>query len=130
MIISPFTARDLVGEDDALITYDLIEKDDFGNRKIPSTEEELKEFKNRLYNNPAFEKGIYVKNDKTGKITDFGMLIRLVDGIPEEPISKEIAYIAKGYKDLNILLQGVPVIYREINRYMRNDLSFLFPWCC
>lgn len=126
LIVSPLTAKDIIGEDDVLITYDLIEKDKYNKRIIPRTEEKLKEFQTRLFNNPAFEKGIYVKDKKTGIITDFGIMLRLVEGKNHDLISREIKNISNGY-NLKIILQGVPIVYREINQYMQNDLKTFFP---
>lgn len=128
LIVSPLTMQDLIGEDNTLISYDLIETDDYGNRIIPETDEELAVFEDRLRNNPAFEGGIYVQDEKTGKITDFGIMVRLIDVPDYDPIVIEIQDIASGYKnDLDITLQGVPVVYHEINEYMKGDLKRFLP---
>ena len=126
LIISPLSAKDLVGENDTLSTFDLIEHDDLGRRIIPQTEEEIAEFKSRLTNNPMFERGIYARDPETGHITDFGIMLRLVDRLNEE-ITDEIHGIVSGYSDINIIMQGVPVIYREVNRYMQHDLRTFLP---
>ncbi|MGE4519678.1 MAG: RND family transporter [Desulfobacteraceae bacterium] len=127
LIVSPYTIRDIKGENDYLITFDLIEKDVYGKRIIPETDDEIKSFQDKLTNNPAFEKGIYCKNPDTGKITDFGIMLRLKDSFVYDPIVNEINDISKGYKQLNIVVQGIPVIYEKINEYMKRDLSRFLP---
>ncbi len=127
IILSPFTMKDLLGKDDTLYIRDIVQKDETGNRKIPQTPQEMAEFKKRLTNNPAFEKGIYVKNAK-GIITDFGILARLVDQPEYDPLVKEIAEITRSYeKYMTIVLQGVPVTHHVINDYMKTDLEQFLP---
>ncbi len=83
--------------------------------------------KKRLTNNPAFEKGIYVK-DVNGTITDFGILLRLIDQPVYDPLVKEIGSITSFYqKDITIILQGMPVTHHEINEYMKTDLERFLP---
>lgn len=127
LIISPFTMKDLHGEKDTLYVRDIVEKDETGKRKIPQTPQEIAEFKKRLTNNPAFERGIYVKNDN-GVITDFGIMVRLVDQPVYDPLVKEITSIVSLYqKDVSIILQGMPVTHHEINDYMKTDLERFLP---
>jgi predicted RND superfamily exporter protein len=128
LIVSPYEVEDLRGENNTLISYDLIERDDYYKRIIPETDEEIAAFRSKLENNPAFEKGIYYKNRETGKITDFGIMVRLRDSFVYDPIVKEMHQIAAGYQDeIKITLQGIPVIYQEINEYMKNDLKRFLP---
>lgn len=128
LIVSPYEMQDLKGEDDTLISYDLIERDDYNKRIIPASDEEIAAFRAKLENNPAFEKGIYFKNKETGEITDFGIMVRLIDSVPYDSIVKEMEQIAFGYEgELKIILQGIPVVYQEINQYMRNDLKRFLP---
>lgn len=126
IVISPLTVSDLVGKDNTLINYNLIEKNDFDERIIPETEEELALFEKRLRNNPAFQKGIY-QADKSGKITDFGVMVRLVDSSIYDPIVDEFFDISSSYNDKNMktILQGIPVIYRQVNTDMKHDVSIL-----
>lgn len=127
IILSPFTMKDLLGKDDTLYVRDIVEKDEFGKRKIPQTAQEIIEFKNRLTNNPAFERGIYLKNDK-GIITDFGVMIRLVDQPIYDPLVQEIARITHGYDQyMTIILQGVPFTHHVINDYLKTDLERFLP---
>ncbi|MGQ9843829.1 MAG: efflux RND transporter permease subunit, partial [Spirochaetota bacterium] len=127
IILSPFTMKDLLGKDDTLYVRDIVEKDQFGKRKIPQTSQEIIEFKKRLTNNPAFERGIYVKNDK-GTITDFGVMIRLMDQPIYDPLVQEIAQITHGYEQyMTIILQGVPFTHHVINDYMKTDLERFLP---
>ena len=127
LIISPFTMKDLHGQNDTLYVRDIVEKDETGKRKIPQTAEEIAAFKKRLTNNPAFEKGIYVK-DAHGTITDFGILLRLVDQPQYDPLVKEILDIISYYQGAaDIVIQGVPVTHHEINEYMKTDLERFLP---
>ncbi|HOM11503.1 MAG TPA: efflux RND transporter permease subunit [Spirochaetota bacterium] len=127
LIISPFTMKDLRGQNDTLYVRDIVEKDETGKRKVPQTAEEIAEFKKRLTNNPAFEKGIYVK-DAQGTITDFGILLRLVDQPQYDPLVKEILDIISYYQGAaDIVIQGVPVTHHEINEYMKRDLERFIP---
>ena len=127
LIISPFTMKDLMGKNDTLYVRDIVEKDQTGKRKIPQTALEISEFKKRLTNNPAFERGIYVKDAK-GTITDFGILLRLVDQPVYDPLVKEITSIISLYQnDVTIILQGMPVTHHEINDYMKTDLERFLP---
>jgi len=126
-ILSPFTAEDIKGEDDALVTFSLIKKDDFNKRILPEDFAEIEDFRKRLLNNPAYANGLYVKNAVTGKITDLCMLIRLKD-IPEyAAVVEEIRETAEYHSDLDIIVQGLPVINHEINSYMRDDLELFVP---
>ncbi|MCP4133636.1 MAG: MMPL family transporter [bacterium] len=127
VIISPFSMKDLVGEDETLTTYELVEDDDYGKRKVPATQEEIQQFKERLTNNPMFEKGIYARDLKTKKITDFGIMIRLNDSFIYDPIAAEMEEIGNSYAGLNIVQQGIPVMYRAINNYMKRDLIKFIP---
>ena len=54
-LLTPFTAKDISGDNDTLETYDLIDTDDQGNRIIPRTKEEIVAFRERLTRNPAYE---------------------------------------------------------------------------
>jgi len=125
-IVSPFTAKDITGEDDMLATIDLIEKGGNGLRIIPKTDQEIQEFISRMKRNPAFEKGIY-STDAKGNITDLGLIIRFKDMSDSDAIAREILEIAGSYKELNIIPQGQPIIYIWINNFMQNDLFMLVP---
>ena len=96
LIISPFTIKDLVGKNDSLTTFDIIEKDKSGKRIVPKTAEEIELLKKRLNNNAAFEGGIYVTDKKTGKITDFGIMMRLKESFVYDPIVVEMHGVAAG----------------------------------
>jgi hypothetical protein len=126
-IISPFTVRDLKGENDILRSYHLIPRDLRDNRIIPHTEEEIEQFRKRMTHNPSFENGIYVKDPETGKITDFSVVIRIYDDAKEDPIALAVQEIADSYSDIDIAIQGIPIFYKKINDYMRNDLITFTP---
>ncbi len=126
LIVSPFTVKDLVGKDDTLTAFDLIEEDNNKKRIIPTTVEDISLFKKRLYNNPAFAGGIYVKN-AAGDITDFGLMIRLKESFIYDPIIYEVEEIAKSYQNRNLVIQGLPVTYKFVNNYMESDLKIFLP---
>jgi len=125
-IISPLTAKDITGEDDALETIELIETDSDGNRILPRTGEEFQTLIEKLRRNPVFEQGIYV-TDAKGDITDLGIVIRFKDMSNSDPISREILEIVNSHETLNIVSQGQPLVYIWINDYMQRDLSRLIP---
>jgi len=127
LIVSPLTAEDVRGENDTLLTYSLIEKDENDNRKIPTTKEELSLFKKRLLNNPAYEKGIYARDKKTGKITDFAMILRLTSDELDYDIPDEMQAIGNSYPRLKAVIQGIPYINTTMNHYMQNDLKTFLP---
>ncbi|MFZ2632528.1 MAG: efflux RND transporter permease subunit [Desulfosalsimonadaceae bacterium] len=125
-IVSPFTIKDITGEDDMLETIDLIDKDANGHRIIPKTDQEINEFISRMKRNPAFEKGIYA-TDAKGNITDLGIVIRFTDMSDSDAIAREILEIVNSQKELTIIPQGQPIIYIWINNFMQKDLFMLVP---
>ncbi len=126
-IISPLTAKDISGKDDTLSTYDLIETDEMGNRIIPKTMEDFKAFKERLSKNPVFEKSLYVKDPANGKITDFGLLVKFKNLSYTEDIANRVWDIAVSYQHLSITAQGIPIVKRFINDYIKQDLLQFLP---
>nr|MCU0598577.1 MMPL family transporter [Desulfobacterales bacterium] len=125
-IISPFTVKDITGEEDMLTTIDLIETDADGKRLLPKNSEDFQAYLNKLRRNPLFEKGIYA-TDASGNITDLGFIIRFRDMSDSDAISREILEIVNSYKELTIIPQGQPIIYIWINNYMQQDLIKLVP---
>lgn len=126
-IISPLTMKDLSGKDDTLAAYDLVPADASGRRIIPASADDMKHFEAKLRRNPAFRTGIY--SEKDGKITDFGILVRLAGRNDDDAITREIWSIAQHYnKDgMKITAQGSPVLYKQITDYMQRDLRFFVP---
>ncbi|MBC2714400.1 MAG: MMPL family transporter [Desulfobacteraceae bacterium] len=122
-IISPFTAKDISGENDTLEAYDLIETDTNSRRIIPQTPEAIQAFKQRLEKNPAFKKGIYAVAPKTGEITDFGVIIKFNGTLPRELIVCEIIDMINYYKELKITASGVPYVVKYFNDYIRKDIT-------
>jgi hypothetical protein len=125
-IISPFTVKDITGEEDMLTTIDLIETDADGKRILPKTGGDFHAYIDKLRRNPLFEKGIYA-TDASGNITDLGFIIRFRDMSDSDAISREILEIVNSYKELTIIPQGQPIIYIWINNYMQQDLIKLVP---
>ena len=121
-LLSPLTAEDISGKDDMLETYDLIETDPYGQRNIPKTKQEIKTFKNRLTKNPAYKNRLYAADPKTGKITDFAVLIKFAGTLPREEISCAIISIVKVYPELGIFISGVPFVAKNFNDYIQKDL--------
>lgn len=127
-ILSPFTSKDITGENDTLDTYDLISKDENDRRILPQTPEEFKTFRARLTRNPAFENGIYSRDPKTGKITDFGIIVKFINVKDQDAISKELLEIIQSYDTLKIVSQGAPVVNIYFNNYLRQDLFSFLPF--
>ncbi len=122
-IVSPLTAEDITGENDTLETYNLLEKDDSGRRILPSTEQEIDIFRQRLKRNPSFEKGLYSIDTRTGEITDFCVVIKFINLDDQDPAIREITEVIDSYRgDLTIISSGVPVVNMWMNDYMHADL--------
>ncbi len=121
-IFSPLSAKDISGENDTLETYDLIEKDENGYRIIPKTKEEIDAFKQRLTKNPAYSNRLYATDAQTGKITDFGVLIKFAGTLPREEIICAIISVINAYPELEIFIAGVPYVAKNFNEYMQKDL--------
>ncbi len=126
-IISPITAKDISGVDDTLQTQHLIEVDHKGQRILPVTDADFMAFKQKLVKNPAFRNALYATSPESGQITDFGVLVRLININKDDEITKEIWDIANSYKELSIIVQGVPVINKFMNDYMKKDLFNFLP---
>lgn len=88
-ILSPFTMKDIVGEDDMLETIELVKSDRNGHRILPKTDSEFQSFIHNLRRNPVFEKGIFATDD-AGNITDLGVIVRFQDISNSDPIAREI----------------------------------------
>jgi len=122
-IVSPLTAEDIKGENDTLETYNLVEKDDSGRHILPSSPKEIEEFRQRLERNPSFEKGLYSRDDQTGEITDFCVLIKFINLDDQDPAIREMMEVTNSYLgDLDITSSGVPVVNMWMNDYMHSDL--------
>ncbi len=122
-ILSPLTVDDISGTEDALIAEPLIPEDENGKRIIPKTREQIADFKRRLEKNPAFRQGIYAVDKKTGRITDFAVLIKFTDSSIREKVVAEFLRITRSYPDLNIIVSGVPFVNHSFNEYMKADLA-------
>ncbi|MFW5771471.1 MAG: efflux RND transporter permease subunit, partial [Spirochaetota bacterium] len=126
-IISPLTMKDIVGEDDTLRAINLIPLDENGVRQIPKTREEIETFKENLTRNPAFDRGLYYRDNETGEITDFCLLVRFINVRDQDDITEELWNLTKSYHTLNITVQGIPIINHQINEYMQHDLETHLP---
>ena len=120
-LLTPFTAKDISGDNDTLETYDLIDTDDQGNRIIPRTKEEIAAFRERLTRNPAYENRLYAV-DSSGHITDFAMLIKFKGTLPREEIICAIISIIDTYPELEIYISGVPYVAKNFNDYIKKDI--------
>jgi len=122
-IVSPLTAQDIKGENDTLETYDLIEKDDSGRRILPRSPEEIDTFRKRLERNPTFEKGLYSRDEKTGEITDFCVVVKFINLDDQDPVVREMTEVIDSHRDdLDIISSGVPVVNMQMNEYMHADM--------
>ena len=126
-IISPFTAKDIKGENDALEIYDLIDRDDAGNRMVPETPEEIRTFRDRLFRNPVFEDVLYSGNRNTGDISDFGILLKFRDLEDRDPATRDILEIIGSHTGLHVVFTGMPVVYVRAVDYIHMDHMILVP---
>jgi predicted RND superfamily exporter protein len=126
-IISPLTAKDITGKDDVLEIFDLVDVSDDGKRILPSTTEEMDTFRQRLERNPAFEMGLYTRDRETGDITDFGIIIKIVNIEDQDPIARELFETIKSHHDLTMVTTGIPIVNIWAIDYMHNDLYVLVP---
>ncbi len=126
-IISPLTMQDISGENDSLVTFDIIEKDSSGNRVLPSTEKDFQWLKNILLKTPSFEKQLFSKN-QNGEITDFAVLVTLDTGGAHDNIADEIWELAVSQSKMNVIIQGMPIVNKELNDSMYKDMkTFMMP---
>ncbi|MEA2014391.1 MAG: efflux RND transporter permease subunit, partial [Thermodesulfobacteriota bacterium] len=122
-VVSPLTAEDIKGENDTLETYYLVKKDERGRRILPSSKQEINTFRQRLERNPAFDKGLYSRDNKTAKITDFCIVIKFINLDDQDPVIREMTEVTDSYRgSLVIVSSGVPVVNMWINNYMHSDL--------
>ena len=122
-VVSPLTAEDITGENDTLETYKLIETDDSRRRILPSSPEEIEEFRRRLERNPSFERGLYSRDAQTGEITDFCVVIKFINLDDQDPAIRELTEVTDSYcDDFTIISSGVPVVNMWMNDYMHADL--------
>ncbi len=126
-IISPFTIRDISGDNDTLKAFDLVDSDENSCRIIPRSSEEIDAFRKRLMLNPVYRQLIYATAPSTGEITDFGVLIKFVGTLDQEAIVTEINRIADSHTELNIIVSGVPYINKKFNDYIKMDLKKSVP---
>ncbi|MFH2065121.1 MAG: MMPL family transporter [Pseudomonadota bacterium] len=126
-IISPFTTKDITGQDDTLETTDLIPKDDDGKRILPVDEADFSEFRKKLTRNPSYENGIYTRDPQTGKISDFGVIVKFINLKDQDPISREMLELIKSHEELIIVPQGAPVSNIYFNNYLRRDMGKFLP---
>ena len=128
--LCPFTMKDISGKDDTLTPYDLMPKNKQGQRILPKTKKEFAQFEEKLRHNPAFEHGLYVRDTKTKKVTDFGVMVRLIDVSDHNLIARELWEVSQSYNhatSIHILAQGAPIMYKQITDYMQSDLMFFVP---
>ncbi len=126
-IISPLTIKDIKGENDVLQTYDLVETDENGKRRIPQSPQEIDLFKQRLERNPAFELILYARDPDTHAISDFGVLIKFINIEDRDPISRELMEIIDSQTGLNIVYSGMPIVYVWAVDFIRLDSITLVP---
>lgn len=125
-IISPVTAKDISGENDALESLDIIDRDEEGKRILPRSEQDMAVLQKRLKKNPAFNRALYSADPKTGNITDFCVLVNLKSK-KEDVISNEIINICDSYTSIELTVHGYPVVYKVMNDYMQKDLKTFLP---
>jgi len=126
-IISPITSKDISGENDTITAIEFIKEDDDGKRNLPDSVDDFLEFKKNLQKNPVYERAIYSVDPDTGKITDFGFIIKLKNVKSVDKISSKIWDITTCNKILTVTPQGLPIVHNHLNEYMRRDLRKSLP---
>ncbi len=127
-IISPFTSKDISGENDTLETYDLIPRDGEGKRILPAQKADFDALRKKLERNPAFEKGIYSREPKTGEIRDLGVIIKFINLKDQDPISREMLELVQSHDELTIVPQGAPIVNIWFNNYLQRDIGKFMPY--
>ncbi|MBN1495405.1 MAG: MMPL family transporter [Spirochaetes bacterium] len=128
VIMSPLTAQDISGRDDALAAVDLVEKDDEGKRILPKSDGDFAAFEKKLRHNPSFRAALYAEDPATGRITDFGLHLRLKDTRDLGEISDEIWRILESHHgELSVTPHGIPIVNKFMNDYMMKDLKTFLP---
>jgi len=125
-VITPLTALDISGKNDTLQSVNLIDKDENGRRIVPSDVKSFAVFQERLRKNPAFKTALFTE-DKNGNITDFALVVKFANIRNHDNITRESWKIIKSYSTINSVIQGVPVINKYLNDYMRYDLRNFLP---
>jgi hypothetical protein len=87
-------------------------------------------YRDRLRLNPAMKQLVYAVDAKSGKITDFGTIVKFTGTKDQEAIVSEILRIAEYHGSLNITFAGVPYVNKHFNEYLRADLRRNIPWYC
>ncbi|MBN2159356.1 MAG: MMPL family transporter [Spirochaetes bacterium] len=128
VILSPLTAKDISGKDDTLSAVDLVEKDDDDRRILPKSDKDFAAFEKKLRHNPSFKAALYAEDPATGKITGFGLHLRLKDTKDMGEISDEIWRLLKSYDgQLSVTPHGIPIVTKFMNDYMMHDLKTFLP---
>jgi hypothetical protein len=126
-IISPLTTKDIKGENDTLESYDLVDSDRDGRRIMPSTQEAIDLFRQRLERNPAFELVLYTRDPETRAITDFGLMIKFINIEDRDPITRDLMEITDTQDSLKIVYTGMPIVYVWAVNFIRLDSIILVP---
>jgi hypothetical protein len=120
--------QDVKDENDTMVTYDLVKKDENGKRILPNTKEEFDKLKSILLANPFFDKYIYARDKKTGEITDFGIIILTDTKGDQDEVAREIFDITESSDKLRLIPTGVSIINIYVNEYIHKDLvTFIIP---
>ncbi|TFH41248.1 MAG: hypothetical protein E4G96_05885, partial [Chrysiogenales bacterium] len=126
-VFSVITAKDISGKDDILQAVDLVGVDDDNRRILPEDMADFNDLKKKLESNPAFDGALFARDPETGDISSFGLHLKLAKTSDTGQIAYEIWDIAGSYPGLNVTTQGIPIINKFMNDYMRNDLRTFLP---
>ncbi|MBN2079151.1 MAG: MMPL family transporter [Spirochaetes bacterium] len=126
-VLSVITGKDISGKNDTLSAVDLIEVDESGRRILPKSRADFGTLKKRIEANPAFDGALYARDPGTGEISSFGVHIKLTRASDTGEIAYEIWDIARSYPRLHVTTQGIPIVNKFMNDYMRNDLETFLP---
>jgi len=131
--MNPITSEDIVGTQEELKPVEFLEKDAGGNYLIPQTKEEWNIYRNKLYQNPAFEYGLFSSKDGSGnkshKIEALALNMILRPQKDHTLISNYFFHTIQRYDGggVSILQAGVPVLKIFIQEYMKRDLKIFLP---
>ncbi|HPA72630.1 MAG TPA: efflux RND transporter permease subunit [Spirochaetota bacterium] len=126
-VITPVTMKDVSGRDDTLRVVHLVDKDDTGRRILPASAKDFEVYKKKLTKNPAFEGALYARDPASGEITAFSLVVRLENIKKDDELAREMWNIAKSYRGMEVLPQGIPIVNIFMSDYMKRDLLSFLP---
>lgn len=121
-VVSICDAVDIWRKGDAIVIGKLMEE-------VPETENEMEEFKVRVFSNPLYIGTLISEDGKTALINAFLMNINAIDQCRAD-IVNEVRAIAAKYEKIwgdKIYIAGTPILNVALNEYTLKDLYTFFP---